>query len=110
MLSQDDRRQLELIATHLRIEDPAFAQALSSGRPRRPLSDKRWPLVVAAVLAGLAEVAGVLAQSLSTVLLGALALIAALVLLRWQKRRSQGPKVRPSKRSPRPPFPDLPAV
>lgn len=108
MLSQDDRRQLELIATHLRIEDPDFARALSSGRPRRRLGERRWPLMVCAVLSALAVVAGVAAQSASVVLLGAAALSAALILERWQGRRMRGPTVRPSNRSPRRPFPDMP--
>ncbi len=94
MLSQDDRRELELIATQLRTEDPEFARALAEGRPRRPKGDRRWPLLLAAVVAGLVFVAGLLTQTIGVMLLGVGVFGCAAIAYCVHARRSQGPRVR----------------
>jgi hypothetical protein len=87
VLSHDQERQLELIGAQIHIEDPRFAEGLTSGRPRRPRQYRALrPMfeLVAAVLfitgsalmdAGAAVVAGAAA----VVILGAL----------WARRRLQ---------------------
>src|SRR6266545_5056539 len=98
MLSQDDRRELDLIAAYLRMEDPRFATALGEGRPRRPSGDRRWPVVTAAVVASLVFLAGLLIQSVVVMLLAAAACGGVAVVYRLQVRRSHGRQSRKGRR------------
>jgi hypothetical protein len=99
MLSQDDRRQLEMIANHLQLEDSRFAKALAQGRPRRPSGDCRWPMVMAVVVAGMVFLAGLLIQAVAVVLLGAAGFGCVAVLYMFHVRRSQGHPARKGRRS-----------
>jgi hypothetical protein len=102
MLSQDDRRQLEMIAKQLQSEDPDFARALREGRPRSTFQGRQWPLVVGAVLSGLVFMIGVLAAAIGVMLFGGAAFAYTLGALWVRARRAHGPKVRPSRRRRRP--------
>jgi hypothetical protein len=86
MLSQYDRQQLELISSHLHINDPDLAKSLRDGTPRPDQSTPRWPLVVLAVLAGLLFMAGAAIMSFGFMFLGAMALWA----IAWVNRRMTG--------------------
>jgi hypothetical protein len=98
MLSQDDRRQLELIANHFEREDPRFARAMAQGRPRRPSGDCRWPLVTAVAVAGMVFLAGLLIQAVVVMLLGAAGFGCVAVVYMFQVRRSQGRPIRRGRR------------
>lgn len=91
MLSQDDRRALELIANHISSEDPEFAAGLGAGKPRRPADDRRWPLIMMATLATTVFVVGLLLQSIVVVLIGALAGGGVGIAYRLHLRRGQRP-------------------
>jgi hypothetical protein len=95
MLSQDDRRQLDAIEYHLTVADPVFARALGEGKPRRPGGDRRWPLWLAMVLAGVVFLAGMAAQLGWVIVVGAVAWLAAGLGYRLRVRRSHGHPLRP---------------
>jgi hypothetical protein len=86
MLSQYDRQQLELISSHLHIDDPDLAKSLRDGTPRPDRTAPRWPLAVLAVLAGLLFTAGAVIMSVGFMFLGAVALWA----ISWVDRRMTG--------------------
>lgn len=98
MLSQDDRRRLEMIASHLEIEDPDLARALREGRPRSWFAGRQWPLVVGAVFAGLVFTLGALTATITVMLLGAAGFGYTLTMLWSRLCRSRGHRVRPSRR------------
>lgn len=97
MLSQDDRRRLEMIASQLQIEDPDLARALREGRPRSWFARRQWPLVVGAVFAGMVFMLGVLTAAVTVMVLGAAGFGYALTMLWFRLCRSRGPRVRQSR-------------
>jgi hypothetical protein len=99
MLSQDDRRQLEVIANHLELADLQFATALSEVQPRRSRGDRRWPFMLAAVVPGLVVVAGLVAQAVVVILLGAAALGCSMLGYWLHVHRAQGSPRRMRRRS-----------
>jgi hypothetical protein len=94
MLSQDDRRQLDVIEYHLTATDPVFVRALGEGKPRRPCGDRRWPLWLAMAVAGAVFLVGLVAAIVWVIVVAAVACTAAGVAYRLQVRRSHGHPVR----------------
>jgi hypothetical protein len=94
MLSQDDRRQLEVIEYHLTVADPAFARALGDGKPRRPDGDRRWPLWLAMVLAGLVFLIGLAVQVIWVIVVAAVLWAASGIAYRLRVSRSHGHSIR----------------
>ena len=88
MLSQYDRRQLELISSRQHIEDPEFACSLRDGKPRPQPSNHSWPFMVLGALAGLVVVVGIVLMSVGFMILGAMAFSGITFWYRRVVRRS----------------------
>jgi Protein of unknown function (DUF3040) len=99
MLSQEDKYRLAVIALALREDDPRFAAAIRSGRPRRP-REYRWGRSCVLLLLAASFVAAALAVGNIMLLLAALpAGVAGVAVLpprwpdrprsRWYRRRSR---------------------
>jgi Protein of unknown function (DUF3040) len=71
MLSQEDKYRLAVIALALRQDDPRFAAALRSGKPRRP-REYRWGRSCLLLLLALSLVAMAIAVENVLLLLAAL--------------------------------------
>lgn len=87
MLSQYDRRRLEMISNQLQIEDPQFARAMREWKPPIPVTPRprRWPMVVVVSVCLLVVVAGIASGTVSVVLLGAVTLGGAMVWSRYTR-------------------------
>lgn len=96
MLDHDERRQLGHIETWLRIGDPAFAEGLRTGQPRRPREYRRWPALIP-LGAGLAVIAVAILTGLLLAALPGLAGVLAAARF-WLRRRLDGPARFPSRR------------
>lgn len=95
MLSQYDRRQLELISSRLHLEDPEFARSFREWKPRPEPTTRRWPFTVLMVLAGLILLAGVLVGAFSFVFLGALSGAGVVFAYRRHALRTSRPATAP---------------
>jgi hypothetical protein len=100
MLSHEDKYRLAVIALATREDDPRFATALRTGRPRRP-REYRWGRSCLLLLAAASLIAGAVAAGNIIMLLAALPTgVAGVADLpprwpdrprsRWWRRRSRG--------------------
>lgn len=92
MLSQYDRRQLELISSRLHIEDPDFAKSFREWKPRAEPTVRRWPFVVLMVLAALVLLVGIVLGSFGFIFLGAMS--GAGVVFTYRRHARRTPKTR----------------
>jgi hypothetical protein len=90
MLSQYDRRQLELIASRLHIEDPDFAKSFQEWRPRPEPTVRRWPFLILMGLAGLVLLVGFVLGSFGFLFLGGVS--GAAVLYAYRRHARRGPR------------------
>jgi hypothetical protein len=100
MLSQDDQRRLGDIERQLSLSDPAFAEGLRDGMPRRPTGDRRWPLIAGALGAVILLLIGLLVVNPFVITLGAAGVASAGLAYRAHVRKAHGcvPRVPPWKR------------
>jgi Protein of unknown function (DUF3040) len=90
MLSQDDQRRLDEIARQISLEDRWFADAMRDGTPCPPSGDRRWPMLVAALVGFVIVLIGLVSTSPITAVLGGGVIGGAAYGYQRQLRRAHG--------------------
>jgi len=101
MLSQDDQRRLGEIERRISLADPAFADGLRDGTPRRPAGDRRWPVIAGALGAVILLLIGLAAVNPFVITLGGAGVASAAVAYRRHVRKAHGSIRRCIRRVPR---------
>ncbi|MBP2477988.1 Flp pilus assembly protein TadB [Crossiella equi] len=95
MLSQGDRRRLDEIASQLAAADPTFVEGLRAGHPAAPCDDRRWPPVLAGLVAFLMFLVALAAVSLPLMLACLVGMTWSVVSYRDRVRRGHCWRTRP---------------